>query len=58
LLPIPALDGGRIVFVLAEVPRRKRINPKFERLVHIGGMLAIYTLTLVLVIQDVLHPIF
>ena len=39
LLPIPALDGGRLVFVLLEWVRRgKRISPKREGLVHMVGM--------------------
>jgi len=58
LLPLPALDGGRIVFVLAEVVGRKRVNATFERWVHIGGMLALYALTIFLVVNDVINPLF
>jgi regulator of sigma E protease len=37
LLPIPALDGGRLLFVLVEAIRRKRIEPAREGLVHLIG---------------------
>ena len=39
LLPIPALDGGRIVFVLVEAVRGRRIEPEREGMVHVIGML-------------------
>ena len=39
LLPIPALDGGRILFVLIEMIRRKAIPPEKEGIVHAVGML-------------------
>ncbi len=37
MLPIPALDGGRIVFALAEMFSRRRIPPEKEALVHFAG---------------------
>ncbi len=37
LLPIPALDGGRLLFLLIEVIRRKPISPKYEGYVHAAG---------------------
>jgi regulator of sigma E protease len=38
LLPLPALDGGRIVFILLELARRgKRVSPKVEHLVNTVG---------------------
>ena len=38
LLPIPGLDGGRMIFVLLEILRRgKRISPQKEGLVHLAG---------------------
>ena len=39
LLPIPALDGGRLVFLLIELVRGKPINPKYEIYVNSAGML-------------------
>ena len=37
LLPIPALDGGRLLFVIAEAIRRRRIEPAREGLIHLVG---------------------
>ena len=39
LLPIPALDGGRLLFVLLGVVRRRTINPQLEGLIHLVGLL-------------------
>ena len=58
LLPIPALDGGRISFVLLELIRGRRINAEHERWVHAIGMLMLLGLMFVLVIQDIVNPIF
>ncbi len=58
LLPIPALDGGHLAFLLLEVLRRKRLNARHERLAHLAGMAALYALMAGLVIQDFLHPLF
>ena len=38
LLPIPALDGGRFLFLIIEAVRRKRIPPEKEGFVHLVGM--------------------
>jgi regulator of sigma E protease len=54
LLPIPALDGGRIVFVLIEVLRRgKRISPEREGLVNLIGMAAVLLLVAVITFGDI-----
>ena len=37
LLPLPALDGGRLVFLLIEVVRGKPIPPEKEGMVHLAG---------------------
>jgi regulator of sigma E protease len=57
LLPLPALDGGRLLFVLAEVIRRRRVDPKKETIVHLIGMALLLTLMLVITLQDILNPI-
>jgi regulator of sigma E protease len=57
LLPIPALDGGRILFVLIEAVRGRRIEPEREGLVHVIGMLVLLALMVVLIIQDIINPI-
>lgn len=58
LLPIPALDGGRIMFVLIEAVRGRRIEPEREGMVHMIGMLVLLGLMAYLIIQDFINPIF
>ncbi len=58
LLPIPALDGGRILFILIEAVRGRRIEPEREGMVHIVGMLVLLGLMVLLIVQDIVNPIF
>lgn len=58
LLPIPALDGGRIMFVLIEAVRGRRIEPEREGTVHLVGMLLLLGLMVLLIVQDIVNPIF
>ncbi len=54
ILPIPALDGGRIFFVLIEILRGgKRISPEREGLVHLAGFIVLLAFIAVISIQDV-----
>lgn len=56
MLPFPALDGGRLVFVVLEVLRRgKRISPEKEGLVHVIGMVILLGLILVVSYFDILR---
>ncbi len=57
LLPLPALDGGRILFVLIEAVRGRRIDPLREGYVHVMGMLVLLALMVVMVINDIIDPI-
>jgi regulator of sigma E protease len=57
LLPIPALDGGRIVFVLIEAVRRRRMDPAREGMVHLAGMVLLLLLMVVITYQDIFNPI-
>ncbi|MCA9960378.1 MAG: site-2 protease family protein [Anaerolineales bacterium] len=57
LLPLPALDGGRILFVLIEVVRGKRVDAGLETAVHRAGIILILVLVVVLVIQDIVNPV-
>ncbi len=57
LLPIPALDGGRITFVLLEGIRGRRIEPEREGMVHLVGMLVLLGLMVLIIIQDIVNPI-
>jgi regulator of sigma E protease len=53
LLPIPALDGGRGVFILAEMLRGKPVDPEKEALVHVGGFAVLIVLMLVVSYHDI-----
>ncbi len=57
LLPLPALDGGRLVFVLIEAIRRKRIPPEREAIVHLVGLALLLGLMVLITIQDISNPI-
>ncbi len=53
LLPIPALDGGRLVFLFLEAIRRKRISPDLEARIHFTGLMLLMLLMLVVMFNDV-----
>ena len=57
LLPIPALDGGRIIFVLPEILFRRRIPVQYENIVHLIGFAALLILMVYITTQDILRPI-
>lgn len=54
LLPIPALDGGRLVFIILELLRGKPIDPEKEGMVHFAGMILLLALVVVLMVSDIL----
>lgn len=54
LLPIPALDGGRITIVLAEMITRKKLNQEIENRIHIAGFMFLMGLIVFVMINDVL----
>ena len=53
LLPIPALDGGRLVFLLIEAVRGKPIPPEKEGMVHLAGMAALMILMVIVLFNDI-----
>jgi regulator of sigma E protease len=57
MLPIPALDGGRIVFVVIEAVRGRRISPEREGLIHLVGMAALLALMVVISVNDLTSPL-
>jgi len=57
LLPIPALDGGRILFVLIEMVRGRPIAPEREGMVHLVGLALLLSLMVVVVINDIMNPL-
>jgi regulator of sigma E protease len=57
LFPIPALDGGRILFTLPEILIRRRIPAKFENAVHLVGFTMLLLLLIYINLQDFLNPV-
>jgi regulator of sigma E protease len=53
VLPFPALDGGRILFLAIEKVRRKRNNQKIEQYANAAGFLLLLTLMLVVTAKDI-----
>ena len=53
LLPIPALDGGRLVFLIIEAIRGKGIDPEKEGFVHMIGMVALMALMVFVMFNDI-----
>lgn len=57
LLPIPALDGGRLLFLIIEWIRRKPMNPKYEGYVNIAGFMLLMLLMVVILGHDIIKLI-
>ncbi len=55
LLPLPALDGGRFVFLLIEAIRRKPVSAEKEGMVHFIGFVALMILAVFVAYNDVLN---
>ncbi|MBP9987899.1 MAG: site-2 protease family protein [Ruminococcus sp.] len=53
LLPIPALDGGRLLFLLIELVRGKPINQKYESLIHGIGLMVLLLFMLLITFKDI-----
>ena len=53
LLPLPALDGGRFIFLLIEAVRGKPVPPEKEGIIHLVGFALLIILVLLLTISDV-----
>ena len=57
MLPVPALDGGRLLFALIELVRGKPVPPKKEAYVHLAGMALLLIIVVVVFFNDI-HNIF
>ena len=55
LLPIPALDGGRILFLIIEKFKGKPVDPKVENIIHSVGFVLLMTLMVVITFNDVIR---
>lgn len=53
LLPIPALDGGRLVFLVIEAIRGKALDPEKEGMVHMVGIILLFGLMFVVMFNDI-----
>lgn len=53
LLPLPALDGGRLLFMIIEVIRGKRVDPEKEGMVHFAGMMLLFAFMIFVMFNDV-----
>ena len=57
LFPFPALDGGRIIFVIPEMIFRRRVPPQFENVVHGVGMMLLLAVMIYVNLRDFIDPI-
>ena len=53
LLPIPALDGGRLFFMFVELITRKKIPPKYENWIHAAGLVLLLVFMAVISASDI-----
>lgn len=53
ILPVPALDGGRLFFILIEAVFRKKVNQRVEVLAHTIGMILLLSLILLVTVKEV-----
>jgi regulator of sigma E protease len=52
LFPLPALDGGRLVFLTYELITRRRANPKLETMVHMAGIMLLGVVMILVTLRD------
>ena len=57
LLPVPALDGGRIITIIIEIITRKKIPARVERIINGVGLVALLSLSAVVLVKDVIQLI-
>jgi regulator of sigma E protease len=57
ILPIPALDGGRVLFVLFELAKGKKVNASTEQLFHGLGFLALLCLMIFVTYFDIVKAL-
>ncbi len=55
LLPIPGLDGSRLVFMVLEAIRRKPVEPRREAMVHLVGMAFLFAVMIFFTFRDVMN---
>lgn len=55
LIPFPALDGGRVVFVLYSLITKKKVNPNVEATIHFVGLVLLFGLMIFINIKDLIR---
>lgn len=55
ILPIPALDGGRLFFILIEGITRRKVSPKIEGYIHMVGMIFLLILIVLITFHDIMR---
>lgn len=55
LLPIPGLDGGRLLFCIIELVRRKPVKPEHEGYVHLAGMILLFGIMIFATYNDIIR---
>ena len=55
VLPIPALDGGRLFFIMIELITRKKVSARYEAISHAIGLVVLLTLILFITLFDVIR---
>ena len=53
LIPLPALDGGRLVFLILEAVRKKKVDPDKEGMVHFVGIVLLMGLMVLVMFNDI-----
>ena len=53
LLPLPALDGGRLVFIVIEAIRGKPVKKEIEGYIHFVGIIILFVLMLIIAFKDI-----
>jgi regulator of sigma E protease len=57
MLPLPALDGGRLLFVAIEAVRGRRVSPEREGLIHLVGLVVLFSLMILISFNDLRSPL-
>jgi regulator of sigma E protease len=57
MLPIPALDGGRLLFVAIEAIRGRRVSPDRENMFHFVGIVVLIALMVLISLNDLVSPL-
>jgi regulator of sigma E protease len=57
LLPIPALDGGRLILLLPEIFLRKKVPAKVENIINMVGFAALLALMVIITTMDIINPV-